>query len=74
MCTIMNGTIPKFHEGRELPPGYYAVPNPYVKPPSCGVDLLELSRYARKNDKKLVDLTREELNMFSIKKKDVAIG
>lgn len=70
----MNGTIPKFHEGQTLPPEYYATPDPYTNPPSCGVDLLELSRYARRENKRLVDLTREELNMFATDKKKVAVS
>ena len=31
-----------------LSKGYYETPNPYVNAPSCHVNLLELSRYARK--------------------------
>ena len=46
--------------------GYYETPNPYVNAPSCHVNLLELSRYARKKGKKLVDLSQEEVNQFLI--------
>lgn len=45
---------------------YYEQPNPYVNAPSCNVKLLELSRYAKKHNKKLVELTREEVARFSI--------
>lgn len=45
---------------------YYEQPNPYVNAPSCNVNLLELSRYAKKHNKKLVELTREEVAKFSI--------
>ena len=44
------------------PPGYYE--DPYKTAPVCKVNLLELSRYARKVDKKLVDLTKEEVERF----------
>lgn len=57
---------PKFLEGVELPNSYYETPNPYKTAPSCNVDLLELSRYARKIGKKLVELTKEEVQQFSI--------
>ena len=43
---------------------YYGTPNPYKSPPSCQVDLLELSRYAKRAGKKLVDLTEEEIKQF----------
>lgn len=45
---------------------YYEQPNPYVNAPSCNVNLLELSRYAKEHNKKLVELTREEVARFSI--------
>lgn len=45
---------------------YYEQPNPYVNAPSCHVNLLELSRYAKKCGKKLVELTQEEVKKFSI--------
>ena len=44
------------------PPGYYE--DPYKTAPVCKVNLLELSRYARKLDKKLVDLTKDEVERF----------
>ena len=52
---------PKFLE--DIPPGYYE--DPYKTAPVCKVNLLELSRYARKLDKKLVDLTKEEVERFA---------
>ena len=67
---IMNGTEtitkPKFLENEELPPSYYEAPDPYKSAPSCNVNLLELSRYARKIGKKLVELTKEEVLQFTI--------
>ena len=51
---------PKFLE--DIPPGYYE--DPYKTTPVCKVNLLELSRYARKVDKKLVDLTKDEVERF----------
>ena len=66
----MNGTNtferPKFLVGVELPDSYYETPDPYKTAPSCNVNLLELSRYARKIGKKLVELTKEEVQQFAI--------
>ena len=66
----MNGTKslerPKFLEGVELPNSYYETPNLYKSAPSCNVNLLELSRYARRIGKKLVELTKEEVQQFAI--------
>lgn len=62
----MNGTKPKFLENDTLPSGYYESPNPYLNAPSCNVNLLELSRYAKSCGKKLVELTKEEVEKFSI--------
>lgn len=66
----MNGTKtlgrPKFLEGENLPNSYYETPNPYKNAPSCNVNLLELSRYARKMGKKLIELTKEEVQQFAI--------
>lgn len=47
----MNGTKPKFIT-EKVEPGYYNKPDPYVNAPSCHVNLLELSRYAKKQGKK----------------------
>ena len=63
----MNGTKPKFLHNTILHPDYYKTPNPYVNAPSCNINLLELSRYAKKNGKKLTDLSHEELQQFAIK-------
>lgn len=64
----MNGTVtmPKFMEGVTPGPGYYEVPNPYVSAPTSPVNLLEMSRYAREKGKKLVDLTKDEVDMFKV--------
>lgn len=62
----MNGMKPRFIEGSVLQKEYCEHPNPYVNAPSCNVNLLELSRYAKKHNKKLVELTREEVAQFSI--------
>ena len=66
----MNGTEtmtkPKFLENEELSPSYYEAPDPYKGAPSCNVNLLELSRYARKIGKKLIELTKEEVLQFAI--------
>ena len=62
----MNGTKPKFLEKEAIAPSYYEQPDPYVNAPSCHVNLLELSRYAKKCGKKLIELTQEEVKRFSI--------
>lgn len=46
----------------EVGPCYYQKQNPYVNVPSCHMNLLELSLYAKQNGKKLAELTREEVN------------
>lgn len=61
----MNGTKPKFLSG-EVNSGYYEKPNPYVNAPSCHVNLVELSRYAKRKGKKVSELTQEEVKQFSI--------
>lgn len=60
----MNGKLPKFLEGESLPQGYYEPLNPYEDMPKYNVNLLELSRYARRCGKSLIDLTKEEVDMF----------
>ncbi len=62
----MNGMQPKFLENRFLPKSYFEQPNPYVNAPSCHVNLLELSRYAKRCGKKLVELTQDEVKKFSM--------
>ena len=62
----MNGTKPKFGEDTNPENTYYEKPDPYKNAPSCNVNLLELSRYAKRAGKKLVELTREEIQKFSI--------
>ena len=62
----MNGTKPKFMENSTMNPSYFEKPNPYVNAPSCHVNLLELSRFAKQCGKKLIELTQEEVKKFSI--------
>lgn len=62
----MNATKPKFLENTEIHQSYYEKPNPCVDAPSCHVNLLELSRYAKRYGKNLEELTQEEVEMFSI--------
>jgi hypothetical protein len=62
----MNGMRPKFMEEQLPERSYFEQPNPYVNAPSCHVNLLELSRYAKRCGKKLVDLTQDEVKQFSI--------
>ena len=63
----MNGMKPKFLDGATLPENYYKQPNPYINAPSCYINLLELSRYAKREGKKIVDLSSEEVKKFSLK-------
>lgn len=61
----MSGMKPNFMTG-ELREDYYVTPNPYENAPSCGINLLELSRYAKKVGKKLVELTQKEVQRFAM--------
>jgi hypothetical protein len=56
----------KFIENQIPEKSYYEQLNPYVNAPSCHVNLLELSRYARRCGKKLVELTQDEVKQFPI--------
>lgn len=60
----MNEMRPEFLENKILEPEYYAQPNPYKPHVSECLNLLELSRYARKCGKKLIELTSDEVDMF----------
>ena len=62
----MSEMKPKFLENTEVSPSYYEKPNPCVDAPSCHVNLLELSRCAKRYGKNLEELTQEEVEMFSI--------
>ena len=62
----MSGMKPKFIDKNELPKNYYEQPNPYINAPSCNINLLELSRYAKKEGKKLIDLTNDEVDGFRV--------
>ncbi len=53
---------PKFLKGIELPQSYFQVPDTYHDAPSNGVSLLALSKYARSQNKRIVDLSRKEIN------------
>ena len=61
----MIGKRPKFLE--KIPEGYYDKINPYVTAPSCKVNLLEMSRYAKKHNKDMSDLTKREIEQFTIR-------
>ena len=62
----MSGMKPRFMKKVNVDTQYYKEPDPYVNGPACPVNLLELSRYARKRGKKLADLTQEEVEKFSL--------
>lgn len=57
---------PKFLENVTVQQSYYEKPSPYVAAPSCHVNLLMMSRYAKLRGKKLTELTAEEVKRFSI--------
>lgn len=62
----MSGMKPKFMKDIQMGAQYYKEPNPYINAPSCHINLLELSRYARKHGKRIADLTKEEVKKFTI--------
>ena len=62
----MSRTKPLFLENATLNSNYYQQPSPYIIAPSCHVNLLELSRYARQFGKRLIEVTPEEVQKFSI--------
>ncbi len=64
----MNGTRPAFLAGKTLPSSYFEKPNPYKNAPSCNVNLLQLSRYAKSQGKPISQVTAEELERFVLKK------
>ena len=57
---LLNGTKPRFMENSVVNQSYYEQPNPYVNAPSCHVNLLELSRYAKKCVKNWLSLHRRK--------------
>ncbi|MCL2254497.1 MAG: hypothetical protein FWC09_08645 [Lachnospiraceae bacterium] len=61
----MNGMKPNFLT-EVIQDDYYKKPNPYVNAPSCHVNLLELSRYAKRNGKELAELSKEDVKKFTI--------
>ena len=65
----MSGTKPRFMKKVNVDAQYYKEPDPYVNGPACPVNLLELSRYARKRGKKIsrFDAGRSE-KVFFIKR------
>ena len=60
----MNGTKPAFLEGKTMPQSYYEKPNPYRNAPSCNMNLLSLSRYAKKLNKPMAQLNDKEIALF----------
>lgn len=57
-------TKPNYLDEMELPPSYDKAPDPYCDAPSNGVSLLKLSRYASSRNKKITDLSIEEVLQF----------
>ena len=55
---------PKFLDGVELPATYYQSPDPYNDAPDCEISLLALSRYARSRNKRITDLSCDEVLQF----------
>ena len=50
----------------EKPASYYERRDPYKNTPSCHVNLLELSRYAKKQGVAIKDLSEEDIKKFKI--------
>lgn len=61
----MSGTKMLVKEGKVNK--YFSVPDPYKSAPSCNLNLLELTRYATKCGKKLMDLSVGEVSKFVTK-------
>lgn len=55
---------PKFLDGVELPPTYYQSSDPYNDAPDCEISLLALSKYVRSRNKRITDLSCEEVLQF----------
>lgn len=64
----MNGIKPTFLKDKKLPQSYYETPNPYKNAPSCNVNLLLLSRYAKMHNKAISQVTAEEVEKFALTK------
>jgi len=62
----MNVIKPHFLKESQLTADYYKQPDPYVNAPSCHVNLLDMSRYAKKYKKRIADLSAEEVSKFAI--------
>lgn len=52
------------YENRKLVDDFIQMFNPYEVAPSIGINLVELSRYAKKHNKKISELSEEEMIMF----------
>ena len=55
---------PKFLDGVELPATYYQSPDPYNDAPDCEISLLALSKYVRSRNKRITDLSCDEVLQF----------
>lgn len=55
---------PKFLDGVELPATYYQSPDPYNDASDCEISLLALSKYVRSRNKRITDLSCEEVLQF----------
>ena len=64
----MNGIRPAFLSGKLLPHSYFEKPDPYKNAPSCNVNLLQLSRYAKTHNKAISEITADEIEQFVISK------
>lgn len=62
----MNVIKPHFLKESQLTVDYYKQPDSYVNASSCHVNLLDMSRYAKKYKKRIADLSAEEVSKFAI--------
>ena len=62
----MDGIKVRYWEGRTPPPEYYEPPDPYKPGPKCNINLSELTKYARRTGKRIVDMTYEEVQAFAV--------
>lgn len=51
-------------EGDILPEGYNSAPDPYSEPPVSGYNLRAMVNYALGHGKKVIELTKEEAELF----------
>ncbi|MCF0127384.1 MAG: hypothetical protein HUJ70_02385 [Pseudobutyrivibrio sp.] len=64
----MNGTvrIPKYYEGRQLPPGYVEKDLDLLQNVKTNVDMKAFAKYIRTSQKDAMEVTWDEIKQFLI--------